>query len=440
MIDLLYTLFLRHPVVVTDSRKIVPGCLFFALQGDQFDGNAFAAQALKDGAAYAVIDHPAFKTGEQTILVDNALIALQQLATCHRRQLNIPFLAITGSNGKTTTKELTAAVLSTKYKTRATRGNLNNHIGVPLTLLSIPQDAEMAVIEMGANHQCEIDFLCRIAEPTHGLITNIGKAHLEGFGGLEGVKKGKSEMYRYLAAHDGTIFVNRDEAFLSELAEQAGAARQIGYRRSDVSGLAGPDIEIRLIKERPFLRIGFLDADAAAQETPTQLIGAYNFANAMTAIAVGKYFNVPAARIKNALAEYVPSDNRSQIIAMGESTIILDAYNANPSSMRAALLHFAKTDYPSKIVILGDMFELGEAAAAEHRAICDLAQSLRFDQLILVGKNFSALNTGNLRFKDAAEAKVWFQAQSFGAAGILLKGSRGMQLEALLHKSKPVRH
>ncbi len=441
----LYKKFQKHPSVTTDTRRITEGSIFFALKGDTFDGNIFAERALELGAAFAVIDNPHFQKNERLLLVADVLTALQDLARHHRRQFDIPFIAITGSNGKTTTKELVAAVMNTRYSTLFTKGNFNNHIGVPLTLLQVTEDHEAAIIEMGANHQGEIDLLCSIAEPTHGLITNIGKAHLEGFGGIEGVKQGKSEMYRWLAAHNGTVFINEDEAFLSGLAPLN--VRKIGYRQSDNPLQRPPQYEARLDGVDPFLNLSILNETGELLSIHTQIVGIYNFNNILTAVAVGKYFKVPAAKIQKAIADFVPEMNRSQVVKYGEATLILDAYNANPSSMRQALLNLAAMPQAKKVAIIGDMRELGDESAAEHSEILTLAKSLNLNQLITVGDDFGHAQTASkdvhteelvpifLReshFSTNLETKDFFKAQTFDKdTCILIKGSRGMKLEVL---------
>ena len=440
----LYKIFQKHPSVTTDTRRITEGSIFFALKGETFDGNTFAEQALELGAAYAVIDNSDFKKNERLLLVKDVLTALQDLARHHRRQFDIPFIAITGSNGKTTTKELVAAVMNTRYNTLFTKGNFNNHIGVPLTLLQVTEDHEAAIIEMGANHQGEIDLLCSIAEPTHGLITNIGKAHLEGFGGIEGVKQGKSEMYRWLAAHNGTAFINEDEAFLSGLAPLN--VRKIGYRQSDNPLKHTPQYEARLDGVDPFLNLSILNEKGNLLPIHTQIVGIYNFNNILTAIAVGKYFKVPAAKIQKAIANFIPEMNRSQVVKYGEATLILDAYNANPSSMRQALLNLAAMPQSKKVAIIGDMRELGDESAVEHLEILTLAKSLKFNQLVTVGDDFGRAQTASKgknteelvppsresHFSTNLEAKEWFKNQSFNKdTCILIKGSRGMKLEVL---------
>jgi UDP-N-acetylmuramoyl-tripeptide--D-alanyl-D-alanine ligase len=437
----LYQFFQKHFVVTTDTRQITEGSIFFALKGETFDGNTFAERALELGAAFAVIDNPAYQKNERLLLVKDVLTALQDLARHHRRQFDIPFIAITGSNGKTTTKELVAAVMNKRYNTLFTKGNFNNHIGVPLTLLKVTNKHEAAIIEMGANHQGEIDLLCSIAEPTHGLITNIGKAHLEGFGGIEGVKKGKSEMYRWLAAHKGTLFINESEAFLKELAPKK--AKVVLYSRSE-DLLPPPQYKARLDAVDPYLSLSFLNRMGNSLSVQTQIVGIYNFNNILTAIAIGKYFKVPAAKIQKAIADFVPEMNRSQVVKYGEATLILDAYNANPSSMRQALLNLAAMPQTKKVAIIGDMRELGAESAAEHTEILTLAQSLKFTELVIVGNDFGRAHASNAQnrgggasssekhFTTNLEAKEWFKSQSFDKdTCILIKGSRGMKLEVL---------
>ncbi|MCB0592947.1 MAG: UDP-N-acetylmuramoyl-tripeptide--D-alanyl-D-alanine ligase [Lewinellaceae bacterium] len=430
--DELYQLYLKHSKVVIDSRQAEPGSLFFAIKGERFDGNQFAAAALAAGASFAVVDDPAAAQGDRYIVVKDSLSALQELARHHRRQFFIPVIAITGSNGKTTTKELAAAVLGSHYRLHYTRGNLNNHIGVPLTLLAMSPGIEAAIIEMGANHQGEIDFLSRIAEPSHGLITNIGKAHLEGFGGIEGVKKGKSELYRFLAETGGMAFVNRDEPFLEALA--APVKKKVFYRRSEKPSLLERDFEIKLLGTSPFVRAAFIDREEKAYRVNSRLIGAYNFNNIMTAIALGKYFKVPGEKIVQSIEGYVPGNMRSQILERGGNTFILDAYNANPSSMREAILTFATLKNRRRIAILGDMLELGDESRQEHERIAGLAAQQGFDDVVFVGPEFkaAALAHGFRHFANVAELKQWFGAQHFRDCHFLIKGSRGIRLEEVL--------
>ncbi len=428
----LYQIYLNHPVVTTDSRNVPEGSLFFALRGDNFNGNGFAAKALADGAAFAIVDDPAVCIDGRFLLVEDTLATLQELGRHHRRQFEIPVIAITGSNGKTTTKELVSAVLSSHYPTHFTRGNFNNHIGLPLTLLSMPLNTEVAVIEMGANHQGEIDMLCNIAEPTHGLITNIGKAHLEGFGGLEGVKKGKSELYRYLAAHKGMAFINKNEPLLEELA--APVRKKLFYTKSDAPSLANVYYETQLLAADPFVRVAFLSEGGELFEVESRLIGNYNFNNIMTAIALGKYFKVPAHKIKGAIEHYVPSNNRSQLVPFGQHTLILDAYNANPDSMRQAILNLATMESDHKMAILGDMLELGPSGAEEHERIARLAREQGFDQVMLIGPSFAAAarEAGFPHFENVDALRQWFVQQQFPPSLLLVKASRGMRLERLL--------
>ena len=428
----LYKIFQKHNRVCIDTRKIEPDCIFFALKGENFNGNEFAPKAIEMGAAYAVIDDARMKLGDKFILVDDVLTTLQQLAQHHRRQFQFPIIAITGSNGKTTTKELCAAVMNEQYFTLYTQGNLNNHIGVPLTLLQLTDKHQAAIIEMGANHQGEIDFLCSIAEPTHGLITNIGKAHLEGFGGINGVKKGKSEMYRWLTAHKGTIFVNENEKYLKNLVPPD--ARKIVYNKSQRLPATGNHYQAGLEKTSPFLSVRFRDDRNNIRHIETQLVGEYNFNNILTAITIGKYFKVPSEKIERALSSYIPAMNRSQILTRFDgATIILDAYNANPSSMQSALMNLNRMPQKNKIAIIGDMFELGEESATEHQNILHFAQKLGLQKLVTVGYNF-ALAIGNTFFFDTTEqAQTWFSNQTFDAdTCILIKGSRGMRMETLL--------
>jgi UDP-N-acetylmuramoyl-tripeptide--D-alanyl-D-alanine ligase len=432
MVTDLYQLYQKHPEIVTDSRKITKDCLFFALKGETFDGNRFAENALTAGAAYAIVDDPKLPKNNKLFFVPDVLTALQELARYHRRQFEIPVLVITGSNGKTTTKELISSVLAAHYRTHFTKGNLNNHIGVPLTLLAMPADTEVAVIETGANHVGEIDFLCRIAEPTHGLITNVGKAHLEGFGGFEGVKQTKSELYRHLAAHKGTVFLNQDEPFLKDLIPEG--TRTLIYGISEKLSSKNPHLETVLKGTQPFLTVTFLNEKNRSVTVKTQLVGIYNFNNIQTAIAVGRYFKVPSLKIKAALEDYVPSNNRSQIVKRGDATILLDAYNANPSSMRGALQNLAQMPFKTKIAILGDMRELGVDSLAEHDAILKLAQSFDFHKVITVGLEFGKVHPStDAHFDNTIAARNWFQNISLDETTcVLIKGSRGMKLETLL--------
>lgn len=412
----------------------------FALRGERFDGNRFAVKALENGAAYAVVDDSQLADLPGMLMVEDTLKSLQELARHHRRQLEIPIIALTGSNGKTTTKELMAAVMGSHYPLQYTRGNLNNHIGVPLSLLSISSDAEVAIIEMGANHQGEIDQLSRIAEPTHGLITNVGKAHLEGFGGEEGVRKGKSELYRYLAESKGVAFVNLSEPHLLDLS--APVSKRIFYKEDEVCRNSGPFYSVRCIKTEPFVVAEFLGEDGQLIEIASQLIGRYNFNNVMTAIVIGWYFKVPCDKIKKAIESYTPANNRSQLVKLDSNTLILDAYNANPSSMNQALLTFQAMQGEKKVAILGDMLELGAESEQAHREITLLAKQIPNIQLILVGPYFAkaAAEQGIQHFEGAEQLANWFANQTFEQTLILIKGSRGMALERILSKEISGKH
>lgn len=419
----LYQIYQQYPAVQTDTRKLQPGEIYFALSGANFDGNAFAEQALEKGAAYAVIDNPAYAKGDRYIVVEDALNALQQLALHHRRQFKIPFIAITGSNGKTTTKELVATVLSSKFKTYATLGNLNNHIGIPLTLLKIKPDAEMAIIEMGANHQREIAGYCTIAEPTHGLITNCGKAHIEGFGGEEGVRKGKGELYDYLRSTGGTIFRNTDLEYLESMAH--GITNQVTYGSANAQYIGKP------VMDGVFLQVAVLTTHAEAM-IKTQLVGAYNFANVMTAIAVGRHFGIDIDTIKAAIAGYNPDNSRSQWLKKGTNNIILDAYNANPTSMRAAIINFAEAQLPDKILWIGGMKEMGQEEKNEHAELVSLISGYEWKDVILVGKEFSGLENKYKWFATSAEAQEYIKSHQPANSSILVKGSRGSKMEVMV--------
>jgi len=496
----LYELFVQYPLIVTDTRKIVPGSLFFALKGGNFDANTFAANALELGSAYAIIDNPAYQLNEKYIVVDDVLAALQDLARHHRRQINIPVIGITGTNGKTTTKDLINAVLSQHYKTQATHGNLNNHIGVPLTLLTIDKSHEIAVIEMGANHQKEIELLCGIARPTHGLITNIGKAHLEGFGGIEGVKKGKGELYDFLkksespevrksgsqikvsppagggdleGAKGGVAFVNSDSAVLVQMEQERGLKNTVFYGTGNTDNL----VTGQLIENSPLLTLEWENNRSGEIYTvKTQLTGAYNLNNILAAIAIGVYFGLDDDEINRGIESYQPKNNRSQIVQTVSNTLICDYYNANPSSMFVAIENIGKIDANRKVLILGDMFEMGEASAAEHAAVIKKAMETPVDERIFIGKDFFAVSpkvrksespeeeTGTPLFvssptnRDAGDEqstpelvsdntnkggrRVFYETVEDAINGlkaypiknstILIKGSRGMALERLL--------
>ena len=423
----LYQHYLKHRTICTDTRAIAPGCLFFALKGDHFDANTFAEKALAEGAAFAVIDNVKFKLNDRCILVSDVLTTLQELAKYHRNQLKIPVIGLTGSNGKTTTKELIRAVLAERYQTFATHGNLNNHIGVPLSILAIPENTEIAVIEMGANHQKEIEFLCEIAQPTHGLISNVGLAHLDGFGGFEGVKKGKGELFTYLKQHNGYTFVNKDNLFLQEMSAVANLTNPIYYGSDPNNFVSG-----KLIHSDPFIELEWSDKKEN-HHAKANLTGTYNFENILAAICIACFFEVAAEQINRGLANYFPNNNRSQLTKTDKNTIICDFYNANPSSMVAALNNLKALTATRKIAILGDMFELGEESQEQHQKIVSLAASCNFEQMVFIGENFykCAGHEGQF-FRATAEAQKFILEQDFKDALILLKGSRGMKLELLL--------
>lgn len=419
----LYTLFKQHPSVQTDTRKLQSGDLFFALKGPSFNGNQFALQALEAGAAYAIIDEAPAIPNNRLILVNDVLSALQQLAGYHRNQFNIPFIAITGSNGKTTTKELVHAVLNAHFTTYTTQGNLNNHIGIPLTLLRVKEDAQMAVVEMGANHQKEIEGYCTYTRPTHGIITNAGKAHLEGFGGVEGVKKGKGELFDYLRANNGAAFAFDDYDYLHDMSKGITEIVWYGTRNGSVTG--------SVLASEPFLQVA-VHQGVAFTSLQTQLVGDYNLPNVLCAIAIGKYFGVPDEAIKQAIESYKPGNSRSQLVEKGTNSIILDAYNANPSSMRAAVQNFAALQAPSKVLLLGAMMELGPESKHEHQALADLLQQHSWKQVVLVGGDFKHVTSPYLYLDDALQAREWLQQQHFEHTHILVKGSRSTGMERVL--------
>jgi len=421
----LYAVYQQYPSVVTDTRNIKPNDIFFALKGPNFNGNHYAQQALDAGASYCIADEDPGFSDTRIIRVPDCLETLQQLAKTHREQFDIPFIAITGSNGKTTTKELIHAVLSTTYTTYTTTGNLNNHIGVPLTILKVKKDAEMAVIEMGANHQLEIKSYCEYAMPTHGLITNCGKAHLEGFGGEEGVRKGKGELFDYLRAHQGTAFIYTDYDYLIEMSKGIEKVSRYGTNINNAE-LAG-----QIVTDQDFLQLT-ITKGAAIDLIKTQLVGGYNLPNVLAAVAIGKYFHVSDGLVKSSLESYVPSNSRSQLIEKNGHKIILDAYNANPTSMKAAIENFSRMEGSNKILMLGSMMELGPESAKEHQQIVHLISQYSWKNVVLVGDGFKQLHDAYLHFNNAAEAGSWFHKQVVEHSSILIKGSRSMQMEKIL--------
>jgi UDP-N-acetylmuramoyl-tripeptide--D-alanyl-D-alanine ligase len=418
----LYKIYLQYPSVQTDTRKLKEGALFFALKGPNFNANEFAQKAINAGAVYAIIDDDQYAIEGKTILVNDVLTSLQQLAKYHRQQFNIPFIAITGSNGKTTTKELVHAVLSSTFKTNTTEGNLNNHIGIPLTILKIKPDAEMVVIEMGANHLKEIASYCKIALPTHGLITNCGKAHLEGFGSEEGVRKGKGELYDHLRTNKGIAFVMWDYPYLREMSTGILNIYTYGTTDANIIGNAQPSGQ--------YLEVNF--NKGFDELIRTNLVGDYNLPNVLAAVAVGKYFNVEETKIKTAIESYSPTNSRSQLMQKGSNKIILDAYNANPSSMKAAIENFAKADGNEKILALGAMAELGMDSLKEHKDIIKEIDKHQWKDVILVGGDFMKVDHTYRKFNSSVEAGEWLQNVNVQNSFFLIKGSRSMQMEKLL--------
>lgn len=419
----LYKIYLQHPSIQTDSRKVKQGDLFFALKGANFNGNFFALQAVKDGAAYAITDEYKGEANNRIIHVNDVLTTLQQLALHHRKQFTIPFIAITGSNGKTTTKELVHAVLSSSYTAYTTTGNLNNHIGIPLTILKVKTDAEIAVIEMGANHQKEIEGYCRYTMPTHGIITNCGKAHLEGFGGIEGVRKGKGELFDYLRSNNGTAFVMWDYEYLQSMSN--GIKEIITYGTHD-AGITGK------VKSSSGMLAVDITKGAAINSIQTQLVGEYNLPNVLVAVAIGKYFKVPDEKIKNAIENYAPSNSRSQLLEKGSNKIILDAYNANPTSMKAAIENFAHMEGSNKILMLGSMLELGNESIAEHKSVIDVIQQYKWKAVVLVGNEYIAAGSPFINLESSSAAQEWYKSQNLTDSFILIKGSRSIQMEKVL--------
>ena len=418
----LYKLYKKSYLISTDTRRIKPNSLFFALKGENFNGNKFAEQALEKGASYAIVDEAIYQTSSRTILVENVLETMQSLARYHRNQLGIPIISLTGSNGKTTTKELINAVLSTTFTTTATLGNLNNHIGVPLTLLSMTPETEIGIVEMGANHLKEIEFLCAIALPDFGYITNFGKAHLEGFGSVEGVVKGKTELYQYLKENQKIVFVNATDSKQLALSKE--------MLRITFGNTNEADVSVTFIEADPFVALAY-----NSKRIKSKLIGAYNFNNIAAAIAIGNYFKVKKDKIYKAIENYKPDNNRSQIIIKDSLKIILDAYNANPSSMEVALMNLANLTDKKKVAIIGDMFELGDTSRLEHQRIADLVDKLSIDSAILIGENFYKAKISNskiLKFKTFDEFKGYFSELKITNATLLIKASRGMALERVL--------
>jgi len=426
MMEQLYDAYLQHRSVTTDSRNCPVGSIYFALRGDRFDGNDFALSALKSGCALAVVDDIRIKDEPGCLFVPDSLKALQNLAMMHRQKSGVLIIGVTGTNGKTTTKELLAAVLSKKYKTWFTQGNFNNHIGVPLTLLSMPVDTEVAVVEMGANHPHEIDFLCRIARPDMGLITNVGKAHLQGFGSFEGVMKTKAELYEFLKRNSGIVFLNADNDYLKTMLGDI-TTEVVRYGTAGKCFVKGSNA-----LASPFLSFNWEASGVKKQHVSMLLSGSYNFENALAAIAVGLYFKVSADEINSALCHYRPVNHRSQILTTDSNTVILDAYNANPTSMAAALDGFEKMSHNRKVLIIGGMRELGQESESEHRLLVNRLLTMEFEKCWLVGEEFSGLVPSDARFLFAAngdELCDGLKIKTFNNSLVLVKGSRAHKLE-----------
>lgn len=426
--SLLYRLFKQYPILVTDTRKIVSDSLFFALKGDNFNGNKFALSAVEKGCCFAIVDEKEYAIDDRFILVEDVLKSLQNLAREHRRELDIPILAITGTNGKTTTKELVLEVLKKKFTTVATVGNLNNHIGVPLTLLSMKEDTEFGIVEMGANHPDEISFLCEIAEPNFGLITNVGKAHLEGFGSFDGVMKTKKELYDYIHQQKGKVFVNTDNTLLREMLNEQ---EIVSYGDNDDAFS-----KAKFLQAEPYLVIELRSPKIGKLYVKTKLIGAYNFENALAAVTLGRFFRIDEIDIKKALEEYIPSNNRSQLKQTEKNVLFLDAYNANPSSMKVAVENFANMTRKNKVLILGDMLELGADSEKEHAVLLDLIEEKKLQEVYLVGAIFCKVNA-NKQFKAFPKIADLFdvlEKADLHNQYILIKGSRGIRLEQVIEK------
>lgn len=417
-----YQAFLNGAAICTDTRKIENGCIFFALKGPTFDGNTFALKAIESGAALSVVDDPAI-SHPKVIHTSDVLTFLQDLARHHRRQLNIPVIGITGSNGKTTTKELVSRVMSKKFNTYYTLGNLNNHIGVPLTVLSINSSHQAAVVEMGANHQKEIELLCSISMPTHVLITNVGKAHLEGFGGFEGVKKGKGEMYQYAKGNNSLVFINAANPHLIEMLGN--------YDKNYTYGLgSGYKIEGSITEHNEYVSLQWRANAGEWHSIQSQITGQYNAENILAAVAIGVHFEIATESIKDAIESYIPDNQRSQVIKMGNNTVVMDAYNANPTSMEAALKNFRKNYADPTAVFIGEMLELGEVSAQEHQNIINLISSLGFTEVVLVGAHFGT--TAHQPFKhfvNSGQARDYISSRGYSGYHILIKGSRGSKME-----------
>lgn len=425
----LYNLFLQHPIICTDSRNCPEGSMFFALKGENFNANSFAIGALEKGCSYAVVDQAEYAIDERFILVDNTLETLQALARHHREQLGTTIIGITGTNGKTTSKELIASVLKEKYSIHYTQGNLNNHIGVPLTLLQLNKSHELAVIEMGANHQGEIAFLAEIARPDFGIITNVGKAHLEGFGSFEGVMKTKAELYDFILKAGKKAFINSGNEYLVSMAQKAGLTDEYLQKYAVSTQCKTLSLCGTITDCSPFLSVKCKTADDTEFEISTQLIGTYNAENILAAATIGHYFGLTTGQIKTGLESYVPQNNRSQLTITDRNKLVVDAYNANPTSMKAAVLNFAQMNVANKVLILGDMLELGDQSASEHQYIIDLLEQNNLQQVLLVGPEFSKTKNNFKTFRHVDEVIEALTASPIQDSYVLIKGSRGIKLE-----------
>ena len=431
----LYSIFQEHPIVCTDSRNCPAGSIFFALKGDNFNANAFALSALENGCSYAVIDEAEYALDERFVAVNNVLESLQQLATFHRKLLGTTIIGITGTNGKTTTKELIASVLTEKYNIHFTKGNLNNHIGVPLTLLQLKPEHEMAVIEMGANHPGDIKELVEISLPDYGIITNVGKAHLEGFGSFEGVMNTKAEMYDFITDSGKNIFINAGNDHLIQMARKSGVFNKMTPLKYSLDKTAeGILVSGKVTACSPFLEMELFTIKNSGFRTKTALIGTYNAENVLSAAIIGHFFGLTDEQIKNGLEKYIPNNNRSQFTKTNRNSLVIDAYNANPTSMHAAILNFAQMNVPSKVVILGDMLELGQFSETEHQNVVDLLKQNNFSAVLLVGNQFKKTRNNYVCFEHVDELISYIDNQPIDNQFILIKGSRGIRLEKVISK------
>ena len=431
----LYSIFQEHPIVCTDSRNCPAGSIFFALKGDNFNANAFALSALENGCSYAVIDEAEYALDERFVAVNNVLESLQQLATFHRKLLGTTIIGITGTNGKTTTKELIASVLTEKYNIHFTKGNLNNHIGVPLTLLQLKPEHEMAVIEMGANHPGDIKELVEISLPDYGIITNVGKAHLEGFGSFEGVMNTKAEMYDFITDSGKNIFINAGNDHLIQMARKSGVFNKMTPLKYSLDNNdEGILVSGKVTACSPFLEMELFTIKNSGFRTKTALIGTYNAENVLSAAIIGHFFGLTDEQIKNGLEKYIPNNNRSQFTKTNRNSLVIDAYNANPTSMHAAILNFAQMNVPSKVVILGDMLELGQFSETEHQNVVDLLKQNNFSAVLLVGNQFKKTRNNYVCFEHVDELISYIDNQPIDNQFILIKGSRGIRLEKVISK------